>query len=395
MRTILLGMVGVVVGAGLLVLILTLAGVGPFQSEASEKVSVVGVPVNTGTVGGMTPSQIYQRWSPGVVEIVVNVPAQAGPFGPVGGGQALGSGFVVSNKGYILTNAHVVDVQGQAAKTVAVVFKTPGSSTRRVTARVVGFDNTSDVALIQVNRAQSPPLDPLPLGHSSGVLVGEPVVAIGNPLGFAFSLTSGIVSAVHRNLQSPNGATIANGIQTDAAINEGNSGGPLIDASGHVIGINEQIASQSGGNQGLGFAVPIDTAVAALKQLQATGTVKYAYLGIAGQTITVDLARTLNLPASRGVLIARVAHGSPADKVGLKGGTGQQVVQGVTVIVGGDILTAVDGKQLVSMDQLSTLIIAHKPGDKLMLTVVHTQSQSKAGGSRQVSVTLGTKPAGP
>jgi S1-C subfamily serine protease len=392
-RTFLLSIIGGYIGAGLLVLILTLSGVGPFKSESSEKVSLVGVPVTTGSVGGLTPSQIYQRWSPGVVEIVVNVPAQAGPLGPVGGGQALGSGFVVSTTGYILTNAHVVDVQGQAAKTVSVAFKVSGSSTRHVTARVVGFDNTSDVALIQVDPARSPHLDPLPLGHSSTVLVGEPVVAIGNPLGFAFSLTSGIVSAVHRDLQSPNGATITNGIQTDAAINEGNSGGPLIDASGHVIGINEQIASQSGGNQGLGFAVPIDTAVTALKQLQATGTVKYAWLGVAGQTITGDLARTLHLPASQGVLIAQVVPGSPADRAGLKGGSGRRVLQGVTVVTGGDILTAVNGTQLATMDQLASYVSARRPGDHLTLTVIHN-GQGKAGGSRRVSITLGTRPAG-
>ena len=150
--------------------------------------------------------------------------------------------------------------------------------------------------------------------------VGESVVAIGNPLGFDFSLTEGIVSATNRNLQSPNGSIISNGIQTDAAINEGNSGGPLIDSSGKVIGINEQIASQTGANQGLGFAVPINTASNVMTQLKKTGTVKYAYLGIEGQTLTPDLAKALGLKTTEGVLVAKVDSGSPAAKAGIKGG---------------------------------------------------------------------------
>ena len=153
---------------------------------------------------------------------------------------------------------------------------------------------------------------------------GEPVVAIGNPLGYDFSITEGIVSATNRNLQSPNGSTISNGIQTDAAINEGNSGGPLIDSSGEVIGINEQIASTTGANTGLGFAVPIDTAENVMNQLRTSGSVSYAWLGIEGQTLSPDVAKTLGLKTTEGVLVARVVSGSPAAKAGIKGGSEQQ-----------------------------------------------------------------------
>jgi S1-C subfamily serine protease len=386
-RTVLLGFAGGLVGAALLLLILAALSVGPFGNEKHETVATVaGESVST-SGSGLTPSQLYQRSSPGVVEIVVTLPS--------GGGEALGSGFVVSSLGYILTNAHVVDVNGQAVKTATVVFKGAGTATTRVQGRVVGFDNTSDVALIKVDPAKSPSLRPLPLGNSDAVLVGEPVVAIGNPLGFDFSLTSGIVSATHRDLQSPNGAVIPNGIQTDAAINEGNSGGPLIDSSGRVIGINEQIASQSGGSQGLGFAVPINTAVSSLKQLRQKGTVTYAWLGLAGQSVTPAVAQALSLPSQQGVLVAQVVAGSPAAKAGLKAGTKTQTVQGVSFTVGGDMITAVDGKPLASMDELAALVLKHRPGDKLTLTVVSGSVSGKSGGQRQVQVTLGTKPSGP
>ncbi|HMK91518.1 MAG TPA: trypsin-like peptidase domain-containing protein, partial [Thermoleophilia bacterium] len=181
----------------------------------------------------------------------------------------IGTGFVVSKDGYILTNAHVVNDNGQTAQNVTVVFKGAGTQTTKVTGTIAGVDLSTDVAVIKVDPSQAPTLQPVPLGDSSKVQVGEPVVAIGNPLGLDFSVSSGIVSAVDREMQSPNGSTIKNGIQTDASINPGNSGGPLFDSKGDVIGINEQIASQSGGNEGIGFAVPIDTAVAELQQLES------------------------------------------------------------------------------------------------------------------------------
>jgi putative serine protease PepD len=253
--------VGALAGAAVTVLLLT-TGLIPTRT-VTKTVVVPQATSNVSQVSGgtLTPAQIYQKYSRGVVEIVSTFPGSQQGFFSTGPSQALGSGFVISRDGYILTNAHVVSNNGQTVKTVSVTFKGNGSATKRVKGTVVGANNTSDVALIKVDPAKIAGLDPIPLGSSSRVPVGETVVAIGNPLGLDFTLTSGIVSATGRDLKSPNGATIHNGIQTDAAINEGNSGGPLIDATGHVIGINEQIASQSGGNQGLGFAVPIDTAL--------------------------------------------------------------------------------------------------------------------------------------
>ena len=219
---------------------------------------------------GLTPQQIYEKHAGSVVEIQTTFPGSTDIFGQsTGGGQALGTGFVVSKDGYILTNAHVVSENGQAVSAVTVIFKGNGTQGTQVQGTVLGADESTDVALIKVDPGQTPALQPIPLGDSSKVTVGEQVVAIGNPLGLDFSLSSGVVSATNRELQSPNGATITGGIQTDAAINPGNSGGPLIDANGKVIGINEQIDSQSGGNEGIGFAVPINTAVQVMEQIKS------------------------------------------------------------------------------------------------------------------------------
>ena len=376
-----------------IVVLLMAFGVVPVKTETTTLVRTGGttttVASTASTGAGLTAEQIYQNYATGVVEVLSTFSQQGiSPLGQPSSGQALGSGFVVSKDGYILTNAHVVVNNGQKASSVAVVFKGQGQDGgTHVNATVVGVDETSDVALLKVDPAKAPALDPLPLGDSAKVAVGEPVVAIGNPLGYDFSVTSGIVSATNRQLQSPNGSVISDGIQTDAAINEGNSGGPLIDATGHVIGINEQIASQSGGNQGLGFAVPINTAVSVMKQLQQTGKVTYAYLGISGQTLTSDVANALGLKADSGVLIGSVASGSPADKAGLKGGSQQQTLQGQTYIVGGDIITGFDGKAVTSIEGLIADINQHKPGDKVTLTVV------SGGSTKQVDVTLTTRPS--
>lgn len=387
--------VGGIASAALVLVLLVAVGVLPVVKERTVVERQVMTTMASSTAGattaaGLTPTQIYQKYSPGVVEVLStfrNVPQQ-GFFGPsFGPAQALGSGFVVSDDGYILTNAHVVNDEGRTANSVTVVFKGQGDNkTEHVSARIVGVDNTSDVAVLKVDPAKAPTLVPLKLGDSNKVVVGEPVVAIGNPLGYDFSLTSGIVSAINRNLQSPNGATIANGIQTDAAINSGNSGGPLIDSSGSVIGINEQIASRSGGNQGLGFAVPINTAVNVMKQLESSGTVKYAWLGIQGQTLTADVAGALRLKTDEGVLVAQVVSGSPAAKAGIRGGSQQQQVQGQVYVTGGDVITAVDGARVTSMEELSSVISGHKPGDQVTLKILRGSS------TKEVQVTLGDRP---
>jgi S1-C subfamily serine protease len=264
------GVAGGLVGTALVVGALLLAGVGPFNT-------VTTVVKKTGSSGqvafqttGLTPQQIYKQSADSVVEIVSTFPGQTDIFGQSSGAQqGIGTGFVVSSEGYILTNAHVVSESGQLAGDVKVIFNSGGKQTAEVTGTIVGADDSTDVALIKVDPSQTPTLDPIPLGDSSKVQVGEQVVAIGNPLGLEFSLSSGVISSTDRQVQSPNGAVIDNAIQTDASINPGNSGGPLIDASGNVIGINEQIASQSGGNEGIGFAVPINTAIQVMEQMQS------------------------------------------------------------------------------------------------------------------------------
>ena len=384
---------GVAVTA-LVLVVLMATGVVPVKTQKTTVVTgrqaAVGATAVSATAVGatLTPAQIYEKESSGVVEVVSTLQTtQQGLFGPVSGqSQALGSGFVVSKQGYILTNAHVVSDNGQAASKVSVVFKGNGSQTTSLVATVVGIDETSDVAVLKVDPAKAPTLNPLELGNSSTAQVGEPVVAIGNPLGYDFSLTSGIVSATDRNLQSPNGSTISNGIQTDAAINEGNSGGPLIDSSGKVIGINEQIASQSGGNQGLGFAVPIDTAVAVMGQIEKTGKATYAWLGVSGQTVSPDVAKALGLSVSQGVLVASVQTGSPAAKAGIVGGQKQVALQDQVYVTGGDVITKIGGQAVTSNEQLSAIVTAHKPGDRVTVTVV------KGASTSTVNVTLGTRP---
>ncbi len=393
---------GVAVTA-LVLVVLVAAGIVPLTAStetvvrtATPAASTSTVALNTATVTGegLTPAQIYQQYSAGVVEVFATFSGvqseQMSPFEQPSSGsaQALGSGFVVSTDGYILTNAHVVEDNGTRASSVSVMFKdVEGSASTKVPATIVGVDETSDVALLKIDPAKAPQLLALTLGDSDAVQVGEPVVAIGNPLGYDFTVTSGIVSAVNRNLESPNGSVIPDGIQTDAAINSGNSGGPLFNSRGEVIGINEQIATKSGGNEGLGFAVPINTAKSVLEQLKSSGKVTYAWLGIQGQSITADVASALGLKVESGVLVAAVTQGSPAEKAGLKGGSRQSQLQGQTLTAGGDIITAIDGEQVAGMEDLIAIINAHKPGDTVTLTVLSGDSTS------DVQATLTSRPA--
>jgi len=259
-------LVGGVLGAALL---LGGASVLGLTGSHGAQTAATGTSFTAFKTSGLTPQQVYQKNVGSVVEIQSTFAGTTDMFGQsTGGGQGIGTGFVVSKDGYILTNAHVVSESGQAASQVTVTFKSSGSNGTQIPATVVGADESSDVALLKIDPSQAPALVPVPLGDSSKVQVGEQVVAIGNPLGLDFSLSSGVVSATDRSLQSPNGATISGGIQTDAAINPGNSGGPLFDANGSVIGINEQIDSQSGGNEGIGFAVPINTAISVMQQIK-------------------------------------------------------------------------------------------------------------------------------
>ena len=387
LRGFLVGLAGGVVGAALVVLVLVLVFDFGATKETLVRTTAETPAVYTPGTQGQTPDQIYKSVSGGVVMVLSDfASAGSNQFGQAQSGQALGTGFVVDDQGYILTNAHVVDENGQKATGVTVVFNKGGTQTERVKGKLVGVDVSSDVAVIKVD-PKGLDLKPLPLGDSGKVTIGEPVVAIGNPLGYDFSITSGIVSATGRSLQAPNGMTIPNGIQTDAAINQGNSGGPLIDSQGNVIGINEQIASQGGGNDGLGFAVPINTAIRSLNQLRDTGTVKYAWMGVQGQTLTSDVAATFNMKTSGGALIEKVAGGSPAAKAGLQGGDQTVTVQGQDYTLGGDVITKIDGKPVSTFDDLVAALSAKNPGDKVTLTV------ERDGKSRDVTLTLAERPA--
>ncbi len=334
----------------------------------------------------MTINEIYERAASGVVRInATNNSTSSGSTSPFGGQQsALGSGFVIDKAGHIVTNYHVVE----GASEVTVSF----SNRDTVKAEVVGTDPSTDLAVLRVETSASA-LTPLPLGNSDVVRVGDAVVAIGNPFGLDRTATSGIVSALQRLITAPNRFTIDHVIQTDAPINQGNSGGPLLNARGQVIGVNTQIETGSGtsatGNVGIGFAVPSNTVKDAVAQLLRTGSVDHAYLGISGQALSEDLAETYNLPVAAGVLVESVTNDSGADKAGLKGGKKQVVVAGQSYVLGGDIIVAYDGEKISSIEQLRDAIAGHKPGDKIKLLVYRDAKKTS------VTVTLGRQPSSP
>jgi S1-C subfamily serine protease len=332
-------------------------------------------------------NQIYKNDGDGVAFIESQIPAQESqtlsPFGEPeseGGGTATGSGFVVDSEGHVLTNNHVIE----GADRITVKL---GASDKTYQAKVVGADPTSDLALLKVE-APADQLHPLTLGKSSEMEVGDPVVAIGNPFGLDRTVTSGIVSALQRQIEAPDGFSITNVIQTDAAINPGNSGGPLINAGGEVIGINSQIATGGGGNGnvGIGFAIPIDTARSEIHQLIANGEVEHAFIGIGGGTITPELAKAINLPVSEGVIVQTVVKGGPADKAGIEGGNTSATIDGAEVKLGGDIITEIDGKKVVGMDEVAEIVNKAKPGESLELTIL------RDGSTKTATVTLGDRP---
>jgi S1-C subfamily serine protease len=339
---------------------------------------------------GLTAADIYDRYAPGVVFVRSEITQQTdNPFDPFGGTQkseATGSGFVIDNSGDILTNNHVIEGATEGSVTVQFADK------KTVSAKVVGKDPSTDLALLKVD-PEGLDLKALPLGSSKDVHVGDPTIAIGNPFGLDRTLTTGVVSALQRQIQAPNGFAIKDVIQTDAAINPGNSGGPLIDAAGRVIGINSQIetgGNGANGNVGIGFAVPIDTAKQILDSLKNGKTVQRAYLGVTSLTVDGQLD-ALDLPVDHGALVQSVEQGSPAEAAGLKAGDLQAQLQGQgsndTVVLGGDIITKVDGKDIKSSDQLAQLVAAHKPGEKVKMEIVRKKA------TKAVTVTLGKRPA--
>jgi S1-C subfamily serine protease len=324
--------------------------------------------------------QIYEQAGPGVVQVTSTSVVSGSPFFGPQSATSLGSGFVVDKDGYIVTNYHVIE----DASDVEVNF----SSDDRVPAKIVGSDPSTDLAVLKID-AQASALTPLPLGNSDAVHVGDAVVAIGNPFGLERSVTAGIVSALQRDITAPNGYTIDKVIQTDAPINRGNSGGPLLNARGEVIGVNSQIESETGGNVGIGFAVPVNTVKEVVSQIKQTGKVEHAYLGVQMQAIDEQLAETFKLPAEEGVLIVSVVEGSPADEAGLKGGDKEVIVSGASYVLGGDIVTRADEQTVATPDDLRRKIMEKDPGDSITLDIHRGDSQ------RTISVTLGRQPAQP
>ncbi len=327
----------------------------------------------TADSSALTPGQIYKQAYQGVVEITVSTPQQT----PTGNqeAQAQGSGFVIDSDGHIVTNDHVVE----NADSVSVRFWNGNT----YNASVVGTDPSTDLAVIKVD-APSSILHPVNLGDSSSVQVGDPVVAIGSPFGLEETVTSGIVSALHRQIEALNQFTINDTIQTDAAINHGNSGGPLFNAAGQVIGVNSQIAGQTGANVGIGFSIPSDTVRSIADTLISNGKVEHAYLGVSVQEIPATVAHDLNL--TEGVEITQVRSGTPAQQAGLKGATGKKMVQGTQYATGGDVITAIGGQKVKTSEGVQLAIDAHHPGDTIEITYW------RKGETKTVSVKLATRP---
>ncbi|HVD65761.1 MAG TPA: trypsin-like peptidase domain-containing protein [Gaiellaceae bacterium] len=338
-------------------------------------------PASFPTSGGKKISQIYSAAKHGVVQVTSTSVVSDNPFLGPQEQQAQGSGFVIDKDGHVVTNYHVV----QGAKKVQVSF----SDSEQINATVVGTDPSTDIAVLKIQGTWSRSLTPLMLGSSGAVQVGDAVVAIGNPFGLERTVTAGIVSALQRQITAPNGFQIDEVIQTDAAINHGNSGGPLLNANGDVIGVNAQIESESGGNVGIGFAIPIDTVKNVAGQLIKEGKVEHAYLGIEMATINTDLAENFRVPVDKGALIQRVRGGSPAADAGLKGGTTQVVLAGTTYWLGGDVITKADGQTVETSDQLASVVTSKQPGDSLELEVHRGQE------TLNVTVELGRQPSTP
>jgi len=364
-------------------LLATLAvGVGAgavVNSTLSDSKTVVRqVPVTSAEPAASTSplsvAQVYNQAHRAVVEITVSSP-QADPFGGQEQQQAQGSGFVYDSDGHIVTNDHVVD----DATSVSVRFWN-GDTYK---ANVVGVDPSTDLAVIKVDAPESV-LHPLTLADSGSVQVGAAAIAIGSPFGLEETVTSGIVSALHRSMRAPNGFTINDSIQTDAAINHGNSGGPLLSSSGQVIGVNAQIAGATGANVGVGFAIPSNTVRKIASGLIDNGKVEHAYLGVSVQTIPEAAADQLKLVA--GAELNEVRAGTPAKKAGLQASTGEQTVDGTPYVTGGDVITAIDGQTIETAEQLQRAIDSHKPGDTVELTYWRN------GDSHTVDVELGTRP---
>jgi S1-C subfamily serine protease len=382
------------------VVAVVIAAAGGLGSSTTKTVTTVQqsaatpiAPSNASHVSsGLTPHDIYVRDAPGVAFVTSTVVEQgeSSPFNLFGGsegqkrGVATGSGIVIDSNGTILTNYHVIE---NAVK-VQVSFE----KGQNVEAKVIGKDPSDDLAILRIP-TDGLTLHPLTLGDSSKVEVGDPVLAIGNPFDLERTLTTGVISALQREITAPNGFTIDNVLQTDAPINPGNSGGPLLNAQGEVIGINSQIetgGSGDDGSVGIGFAVPINTAKAQLSRLEKGGTVRGAYLGLTSITIDGSLAG-LNLPVKSGALVQSVEHGTAAEKAGIRGGDVTGTTEEGSIELGGDIIVSFEGKPVTSSEALGNDVDAKQPGDSVTIGLLRANGK---GGYEHKTVTakLGEKP---
>jgi S1-C subfamily serine protease len=394
------GRPGLAAGAASLTLALGVAACGGDEetSTSGDPVSANGgtptVAINT-AIPGFDAQRLYEEDAQSVVTILSIFGDPESAIAEAQAGQ--GSGFVINTEGEIVTNAHVVtDATETGAQSVEDINQADEvfvefDDRNQVPAEIIGFDPDADIALIKVDPAELD-LEPIEFGDSGSVAVGTPVAAIGSPFGQEQSISTGIVSATDRSIESLTQFRIDGAIQTDASINPGNSGGPLIDASGRVIGVNQQINTTSGGNEGVGFAIPADLVQRSVDDLRDDGTAEYAYIGVRSQPLYPQLAEELGIEAPTGSLISSVVPDGPADQAGLQGsdeGPDARIqFQGRPVRTGGDTVVAVDGTELVGENDLSRLIAQKRPGDTVTLTII------RDGEEQEVEVELGARPTG-
>ncbi|NWG02574.1 MAG: trypsin-like peptidase domain-containing protein [Syntrophaceae bacterium] len=319
---------------------------------------------------------VYEKVADGVVN-VISTAVQLDFFFNAFPTQGSGSGSIIDTKGHILTNYHVVANAQKLEVTLADGSKWP--------AKLIGSDPDNDLAVIRID-APKEKLKVIPMGDSKSLKIGQKVLAIGNPFGLQRTLTTGIISSLGRTIRSEAGTLIEDVIQTDAAINPGNSGGPLLNSEGEIVGINSAIISPTGGNVGIGFAIPVNTAKRVIPELISKGYVTYPYIGATIQSLIPEMAKYLKLKIERGAMISEVVKGGPADKAGLKGGDQRVQVGNMIVLVGGDIIVKADQKEIKTNDELIQYIREKKPGESILLKVY------RKGNYLEVKVTLGERP---